>query len=214
MQKAVAESKVKLLGCIANYTRKANAREPGGVGFETIISSHEYSMTTSEERARLIPVVRDNDLPKGRKLPNYLGGCTVHRHGGRELACKTDDGPSQRDPVPSQEMIGHNAPANFTLKLLRPGSGPAAELPASSPAGRRHGGCSSPVAACNSSPATTAPLRLRHVGPVAQLSVRSVSRTRGPLLAVSQAKEPGRIVSAFTKELGKTGVGIHQCCER
>ena len=74
MEKAIAESKVTLLVCTANYTRKANAREPGGVGFETIISSHEYSVRTPEERSRFIPVVRDNDLPKGRKLPNYLGG--------------------------------------------------------------------------------------------------------------------------------------------
>jgi len=36
---------------------------------------------------------------------------------------------------------------NFTLKLVRPGFGPAAELPAASQARRRHGGCSSPVVA-------------------------------------------------------------------
>jgi len=33
--------------------------------------------------------------------------------------------------------------ANFTLKLVRPDFGPAAELPPSSPARRRHGGCTS-----------------------------------------------------------------------
>ena len=36
---------------------------------------------------------------------------------------------------------------NFTLKLVRPGFGPAAELPASSPARWRHAGCRSRRAA-------------------------------------------------------------------
>jgi len=40
-----------------------------------------------------------------------------------------------------------SARANFGVKLSRPGAGPAAELPAFSPAWRRHGGCSSPVVA-------------------------------------------------------------------
>jgi len=35
--------------------------------------------------------------------------------------------------------------ANFGVKLVRPGFDPAAELPALSPARRRHGGCSSPL---------------------------------------------------------------------
>ena len=39
------------------------------------------------------------------------------------------------------------AAPNFGVKLMRPGFGPAAELPTSSPARRRHGGCSSPVVA-------------------------------------------------------------------
>ena len=39
--------------------------------------------------------------------------------------------------------------ANFGVKLMRPGFGPAAELPASSPARRRHGGCSSPLVSAN-----------------------------------------------------------------
>jgi hypothetical protein len=56
-----------------NYTRKADNRESGGVGFETIISSHEYKVRTAEERARFIPIIRDNGLPEGRKLPKYLG---------------------------------------------------------------------------------------------------------------------------------------------
>ena len=34
---------------------------------------------------------------------------------------------------------------NFGVKLMRPGFGPAAELPASLPVGGRHGGCSSPL---------------------------------------------------------------------
>jgi hypothetical protein len=54
--------------------------------------------------------------------------------------------------------------ANFTLKLLRPGFGPPAEPAAVSQAPRRHGGCSSAGAARNFSPATAAPLRLRHMG--------------------------------------------------
>jgi hypothetical protein len=39
------------------------------------------------------------------------------------------------------------APANFGVKLMRPGFGPAAELPASSPARWRRGSCSSPLGA-------------------------------------------------------------------
>ena len=38
---------------------------------------------------------------------------------------------------------------NFTLKLVRPGFGPAAELPTSSPERWRHGGCSSPLGSPN-----------------------------------------------------------------
>ena len=43
----------------------------------------------------------------------------------------------------------HRVPsrANFGVKLSRPGFGPPAEPAASSPAWRRHGGCSSPLAA-------------------------------------------------------------------
>jgi len=37
---------------------------------------------------------------------------------------------------------------NFTLKLVRPGFGPTAELPTSSPAPWRHAGCSSPLGFC------------------------------------------------------------------
>jgi len=38
---------------------------------------------------------------------------------------------------------------NFTLKLVRPGVGAAAELPAASPARWRHAGCSSPLYSAN-----------------------------------------------------------------
>jgi hypothetical protein len=69
---------------------------------------------------------------------------------------------------------------NFTLKLVRPVFGPAAELPASSPARIRHGGCSSPLGSPNVIAATAALLRLRHAEPAAQLSVRSVSRSQCP----------------------------------
>ena len=73
MERGISESKVTILICTETYTRKANEREPGGVGFETIISSHEYSNRLPEERTRFIPAIRDNGLPRGRKLPKYLG---------------------------------------------------------------------------------------------------------------------------------------------
>jgi len=38
---------------------------------------------------------------------------------------------------------------NFGVKLMRPGFGPATELPTSWPASRRHGGCSSPLGSSN-----------------------------------------------------------------
>ena len=65
----------------------------------------------------------------------------------------------------SSERLRHCAPPNFTLKLVRPGAGPAAELP----------------------PLPQTPWRRpRHARPAAQLSVRSVSasRTRRTLCAV------------------------------
>jgi hypothetical protein len=43
----------------------------------------------------------------------------------------------------------HAGAPNFTLKLVRPGFGPAAELPTISPVPRRHGGCSSPLGSAN-----------------------------------------------------------------
>ena len=42
------------------------------------------------------------------------------------------------------DSLSKRSRPNFTLKLVRPGFGPAAELPASSQAPRRHAGCSSP----------------------------------------------------------------------
>jgi len=74
MERAIVSSRVTLLICTETYTRRADNREPGGVGFETIISSHEYAnRCTAEERARFIPIIRDNALPKHQKLPRYLG---------------------------------------------------------------------------------------------------------------------------------------------
>jgi len=73
MEREITESQITILICTDNYTRKADEREPGGVGFETVLSSHEYQVRTSEERARFIPIIRDNNRPKGRKLPKYLG---------------------------------------------------------------------------------------------------------------------------------------------
>jgi len=73
MEHGITDTPVTVLICSETYTRKADAREPGGAGFETIISSHEYLVRSPEERARFIPVVRGNSLPKGRKLPKYLG---------------------------------------------------------------------------------------------------------------------------------------------
>ena len=61
------------LVCSSLYTTKANDRSRGGVGFETIVGAHEYSQRTVAERERFIPIVRDNDLPRGRRLPRYLG---------------------------------------------------------------------------------------------------------------------------------------------
>ena len=48
-----------------------------------------------------------------------------------------------------RERTQREARANFTLKLVRPGSGPAAELPTFSPAPWRHAGCSSRFGSAN-----------------------------------------------------------------
>ena len=72
MEKGVRHSKIRILICSDNYTRKANNRE-AGVGYESIVSSHEYMLCPVEERAMFIPIVRNNTLPRGRKLPTYLG---------------------------------------------------------------------------------------------------------------------------------------------
>jgi hypothetical protein len=73
MERAISESKVTLLVCSERYTTKANARGAGGVGFETVLSAHEYMHRSPDERARLIPIVRNNSLPTQHKLPRYLG---------------------------------------------------------------------------------------------------------------------------------------------
>jgi len=64
---------------------------------------------------------------------------------------------------------------NFSLKLLRPGFGPPPTPPRAAPASRRHGSCKLLPPSRSLVAATAAPQRLRHVGPAAQLSVRSVS---------------------------------------
>jgi hypothetical protein len=73
MERGIAQSAVTLLICTSTYTDKADHRATGGVGFETIVSAHEYANRTEEDRARFIPIVRNNDRPAGRKLPKYLG---------------------------------------------------------------------------------------------------------------------------------------------
>lgn len=75
MERAVTESDVSLLICTKTYTEKANERR-AGVGYESILYTNEYLIRTPEERARMIPVVRDNDPPGGQKLPRYLGSAT------------------------------------------------------------------------------------------------------------------------------------------
>jgi hypothetical protein len=74
MERGISEAAVTLLICTEDYTRKADARHPGGVGYETILSAHEYSRRVPKDRARFIPIIRDNSLPHGLKLPKYLGG--------------------------------------------------------------------------------------------------------------------------------------------
>ena len=54
-----------------------------------------------------------------------------------------------QDPQESERVRPSLAPPNFTLKLVRPGFGPAAELPTSSPARWRHGGCRSRLGSAN-----------------------------------------------------------------
>lgn len=73
MEQGITEATIKLLVCSANYTVKANSRAPGGVGYETIITTSEYQQCTPEARTRFIPIVRNNILPTGKKLPVYLG---------------------------------------------------------------------------------------------------------------------------------------------
>ena len=72
MERGVVDSRITILICTETYTRKANERS-AGVGYETILSANEYLQRTPEERARIIPIVRENNLPTRRKIPLYLG---------------------------------------------------------------------------------------------------------------------------------------------
>ena len=71
IEQGLKRSTAVLLICSENYTKKANSRKSGGVGFETVLYSHEYMACTPRQRARFIPVVRNNGL-RG-KIPRYLG---------------------------------------------------------------------------------------------------------------------------------------------
>ena len=53
------------------------------------------------------------------------------------------------EPQTKLNTTTESPPTNFGVKLMRPGFGPAAELPALSPAGGRHGGCRSPLGSAN-----------------------------------------------------------------
>jgi len=52
-------------------------------------------------------------------------------------------------PSRLRQMARYRTPPNFTLKLVRPSFGPAAELPTPSRAWRRHGGCTSRLGSAN-----------------------------------------------------------------
>jgi len=71
LEKWIMQSKAILVVCTANYTKKANGRKSGGVGFETVISAAKYMKCSPKGRANFIPITRDNDLRE--KLPRYLG---------------------------------------------------------------------------------------------------------------------------------------------
>jgi hypothetical protein len=60
---------------------------------------------------------------------------------GNERPSKTQAGMTHRQ--------GWSLRPNFGVKLMRPGFGPAAELPTVSPASWRYGGCSSPLGSAN-----------------------------------------------------------------
>ena len=72
MERGISESQVVLLICSESFTAKANNRQ-AGVGFEANIAAEIYLRSSLEERARFIAIVRDNELPDGKKLPTYLG---------------------------------------------------------------------------------------------------------------------------------------------
>ena len=68
------------------------------------------------------------------------------------------------------------APPNITVKLVRPGFGPAAELPSTARARRRHARLQIASRCISLIAATGAPQTLRRAGPAAQLTVRCVRR--------------------------------------
>lgn len=74
MENGITESDLIIIICSESFTNKANARTPGGVGTESIISANEYRNRTQEEKSRFIPVIRDNNLSSINKLPKYLSG--------------------------------------------------------------------------------------------------------------------------------------------
>ena len=90
------------------------------------------------------------------------------------------------------QNLAFEAPANFGVKLMRPGFGPAAELPTSSPASRRHGSCNSRLVACNSFAATAPPLRLRHAEPAAQLTPRTLGGRRQLATSIPRLRRTSR----------------------
>ena len=78
---------------------------------------------------------------------------------------------------PGESVVPRVAP-NFGVKLMRPGFGPAAELP---PRRQRDGVTTVAVRHAvlrTSLAATAAPLRLRHAGPAAQLTPRTLGRRK------------------------------------
>jgi hypothetical protein len=77
---------------------------------------------------------RRASFAKQRRASGWHSGATLFARSWRTQALK-------------RRCVGGNSRPNFGVKLARPGFGPAAELPRSSPACRRHAGCSSPLAA-------------------------------------------------------------------
>lgn len=83
---------------------------------------------------------------------------------------------------------------HLTTATSWPGLGPAAEPPASLPAWRRHAGCSSAGVASTFSPATAAPLRLRHAGLGRAPQAIAVGRTQAKRAASARTAPTHRAV--------------------